>query len=165
MKRIDHKDITLLNILQKDARTKLRSLADSLSLTTSPTHDRILLLLRDGYISNFKAVINRQQFGYRYRAFVWVELAVDITAFESAIACFHEVELAYQLTGSAFMLLVHVKNEKAYSQFVVNRLRALVNDFKTYPVTREVKTFARLDHEDIKASSKRPDQFEFVNNS
>jgi Lrp/AsnC family transcriptional regulator, leucine-responsive regulatory protein len=73
MKRIDQKDITLLNILQKDARTKIRVLAKSLALTTSPTHDRILLLLRDGYIKNFKAVIDRTRFGYRYRAFVWAE--------------------------------------------------------------------------------------------
>jgi len=151
MKRIDQKDITLLNILQKDARTKLRSLADSLALTTSPTHDRVLLLLRDGYIKNFKAVIDPQKFGYRYRAFVWVELLVDA----EQLACFHEVELAYQLTGNTFMLLVNTKDAKAYSQFIVNHLRDMVTDFKTYPVSREVKTFARLDFEDIKTVSKR----------
>jgi len=127
-----------------------------LALTTSPVHDRILLLLRDGYIRNFKAVINRQHFGYHYRAFVRVETAVE--NFEAAVATFHEVELAYRLKDNAFMLLVNTCNEKAYSQFVVNRLRPLVSEFKTFPVGREIKTFARLDFDDIKACSKRPDQ-------
>jgi len=157
--RIDQKYITLINLLQKDARTKLQSLADALNLTTSPTHDRILMLLRDGYIKNFKAVIDRTRFGYRYRAFVWAELLVDT----EELACFHEVELAYQLSGNTFMLLVNTKDEKAYGQFIVNRLRNIATDFKTFPISHEVKTFARLDYEDIKACSNGPGQFELVN--
>lgn len=153
--RIDQKYITLINLLQKDARTKLQSLADTLNLTTSPTHDRILMLLRDGYIKNFKAVVDRQKFGYSFRALIKVELATDVTSFETAIACFHEVELAYQLTDNAFMLLINTKDAKAYSQFIVNHLDKIVADFKTYPISREVKTFARLDYEDIKTVSKR----------
>ncbi|MFD2871928.1 Lrp/AsnC family transcriptional regulator [Mucilaginibacter ximonensis] len=153
MKRIDQKDITLINILQKDARTKLRRLAATLRLTTSPVHDRILLLLKEGYIKNFKAVVNRRKFGYHYQAFVRVETVAE--NFDAVMAAYHEVELAYQLKDHSFLLLINTKDEKAYSRFVVERLRPLVNDFKTFPVNREIKTFARLDFEDIKACSNR----------
>lgn len=161
MKRIDQKDITLINILQKDARTKLNSLSDSLGLTKSPVHDRILMLLRDGFIRNFRAVVDRYRFGYRYRAFVRVETAAE--NFEFAVATFHEVELAYQLADQTFLLLVNTHDVKSYSQFVIQRLRPLVNTFTTLPIGREVKTFARLDFEDIKAGSNRP--VGLVNNS
>jgi hypothetical protein len=69
--------------------------------------------------------------------------------------------LAYQLTGNTFMLLVNTKDAKAYSQFITHHLRAIVADFKTFPIGREVKTFARLDYEDIKTVSKRLESVSF----
>jgi len=158
-KRIDQKDIDILNVLQANCRTKLRHLAAHAGLTKSPVYDRIVMLERDGYIRRYGAVINKDKFGLHYRAFVRVQLLPgSAQGFEAMAADFHEVECAYQLSDDSFLLLVAVQDVRAYSRFITGRLQetGLVSDHQTWILKKELKAFAHLPglgH--IKETSKR----------
>ena len=58
---LDNIDIEILKILQTDANTTTRELSQRLHLTTTPIHERIKRLEKDGYIQKYVAILNKQK--------------------------------------------------------------------------------------------------------
>ncbi|MDR6941368.1 Lrp/AsnC family transcriptional regulator [Mucilaginibacter pocheonensis] len=148
VKKLDETDLAILDILQANGRIKLQAVADQVGLTTSPVHDRMVRMERDGYIRRYGAVINKKMLGLDYRVILSVTLlgAEHADSFELQVTNFHEVELAYQLKDHRFLLFVTVKDEWAYAQFIIQKLRntGLVSDFQTHILKKEFKSFATL---------------------
>ena len=58
MKTIDEIDKKLLNILQINSRITIRELSEKLHLSTTPIHERIKKLEKNGYIKQYITLVD-----------------------------------------------------------------------------------------------------------
>uniref|UniRef100_UPI004047C79E Lrp/AsnC family transcriptional regulator n=1 Tax=Roseivirga sp. TaxID=1964215 RepID=UPI004047C79E len=71
---IDKIDRQILRLLQFDAKMTTKEIAAELGLTTTPIHERIKKLEREGYIKQYSIVIDRKKVGLGMMAFCSVSL-------------------------------------------------------------------------------------------
>ena len=71
MDKIDRK---ILRILQQDARTSLKQIANEVFLSSPATSARIEKLEKEGIITGYSANIDRQKLGYHITAFINLEM-------------------------------------------------------------------------------------------
>jgi DNA-binding Lrp family transcriptional regulator len=57
----DEKDLSILRILQKDAKLSIRDIAVRINLSPTPTHERIKRLEKLGVIKGYTAVVDRKK--------------------------------------------------------------------------------------------------------
>lgn len=69
---LDSIDTKILDILQKDGRTKRNSIAESVGLSLPSLSERLKKLEEKGIIEGYYAKINRKSFGYDQLAFITV---------------------------------------------------------------------------------------------
>ena len=69
---LDTIDIKILNILQKEARTKRNVIAESVGLSLPSLSERLNKLEERGIIEGYYARVNRKPFGYDLLAFITV---------------------------------------------------------------------------------------------
>jgi Lrp/AsnC family transcriptional regulator, leucine-responsive regulatory protein len=69
---MDEIDIKILNILQKNARTKRNELAEAVGLTTPSVSDRLAKLEEKGIIEGYYAHLKKESFGYDIMAYIHV---------------------------------------------------------------------------------------------
>src|SRR5574343_1114084 len=98
---MDATDKKILHALQRDARTTVAELADSVALSTSPCWRRIRLLEGDGVIAGYHAALSRERLGYGVLGFVHLGMdnhapAVS-AAFEREVQALPEVLSCYNL--------------------------------------------------------------------
>jgi len=72
MADIDEIDLTLIELLQKDARTPQAQLAATVGLAASSVNERIRKLGERGLIAGFHARISPEAMGYDLLAFLYV---------------------------------------------------------------------------------------------
>ena len=58
---VDEKDLSILRILQKDAKLSIRDIAARINLSPTPTHERIKRMEKLGIIKEYTPVIDRIQ--------------------------------------------------------------------------------------------------------
>ena len=58
---LDKIDSEILRMLQKDAQMTTRDISLKLHLTTTPVHERIKRLEKDGYIQKYVAILDKQK--------------------------------------------------------------------------------------------------------
>lgn len=71
MDKIDQK---LLELLQKNARYSLKSLAEAVFLSTPAVSARILKLEEEGFIKGYSAQVDLMRMGYHIKAFINLEM-------------------------------------------------------------------------------------------
>lgn len=71
---LDDLDIKVLNLLQKNARTKRNELAEAVGLSLPSVSERLHKLEEKGYIEGYYTKLNRKAFGYDILAFVFVTM-------------------------------------------------------------------------------------------
>ena len=143
---LDNIDIEILKILQTDANTTTRELSQRLHLTTTPIHERIKRLEKDGYIQKYVAILNKQKLKRGLIVFCNISLkqhtsdignqfVKDITSLEEVVEC-HNISGDYD-----FLLKVLVEDMPGYQKFVMNRLGSLENigSVKSIFVMGEIK--------------------------
>src|SRR6266849_11021430 len=72
MADIDETDLTLIDLLQKDARTPQAQLAVTVGLAPSSVNERIRKLGERGLIAGYHAKISPEVMGYDLLAFIYV---------------------------------------------------------------------------------------------
>jgi Lrp/AsnC family transcriptional regulator, leucine-responsive regulatory protein len=70
----DDLDIKILNMLQKNARTKRNEIAEKVGLSLPSVSERLNKLEEKGYIQGYFAKLNRKSFGYDILAYVFVTM-------------------------------------------------------------------------------------------
>ena len=128
----DETDISILEILQNDAKTTIKEIAKVLNLTNTPVYERIKRLEKHGYIQRYAAILNRHKLGKSFTVFCHISLKEHakeyIQKFEEEIIHIEEVNECYHVTGkSDYLIKVLVKNMEEYQQFVVEKLAKLEN--------------------------------------
>lgn len=143
---IDAIDIEILRLLQEDADITTRELSVKLHLTTTPIHERIKRLEKEGYIKRYVAVLDKQKLKRGLTVFCNISLTQHTSEigneFVTQIALVEEVVECHNISGDYdFLLKVLVEDMPAYQQFVMNKLGALkcIGSVKSIFVMGEIK--------------------------
>ncbi len=117
---IDEIDAKILKILQADGRTALSEIARRLDMGSATIHERVNTLEEEGYIQDYRAVLDAELLGLDNVAFIRVETeagrfseVAERLAEEGAIQEIHE------LTGETDLLLkVRVGDREDLTDFL-----------------------------------------------
>ena len=148
---LDRYDVAILGELQTDARLSNAELANRIGLSAAPTWRRVKWLEAQGYITGYRAEIDRRRIGLGVLAFVRLDAernnAAATQALEDAIRALPEVVSCHYISGSGtFELQVLATDLDAYSRWSMDTLFKLPNvkDLHTSFSLGEVKAGAEL---------------------
>ena len=148
---LDRYDVAILDALQRDARLSNAELATRIGLSAAPTWRRVKWLEAQGYITGYRAEIDRRKIGLGALAFVRVDAernnAEATHALEDAIRALPEVVSCHYISGAGtFELQVLTTDLDAYSRWAKDTLFKLPNvkDIHTSFSLGEVKAGAAL---------------------
>ena len=148
---LDRYDVAILRELQRDARLSNAELASRIGLSAAPTWRRVKWLEEQGYITGYRAEIDRRKVGLGVLAFVRVDAertnAEATRALEQAIRALPEVVACHYISGAGtFELHVVARDLDAFSRWSMSTLFKLpyVKDLHTSFSLGEVKAGAAL---------------------
>jgi DNA-binding Lrp family transcriptional regulator len=148
---LDRYDVAILGELQRDARLSNAELAQRIGLSAAPTWRRVRWLEEQGYITGYRAELNRRKLGLGVLAFVRVDAdrnnAEATQALEAAMRAMPEVVACHYISGAGtFELQVVATDLDAYSRWAMEVLFRLPNvkDVHTSFSLGEVKAGAEL---------------------
>ncbi len=149
--QLDKFDVAILAALQQDARLSNTELAARIGLSAAPTWRRVKWLEQQGYITGYRAEIDRRKIGLGVLAFVRVDAErnnADATrALEDTIRALPEVIACHYISGTGtFELQVLATDLDAFSRWTMQTLFKLPNvkDLHTAFSLGEVKAGAAL---------------------
>ena len=165
METLDKFDLAILSELQADARLTNAELASRVGLSAAPCWRRVRALEHNGFITGYRAEINRQKIGLGVLAFVRLDAernTGDATrVLEEAIRKLPEVITCHYISGTGtFELQVVAQDLDSFSRFALQSLINLPNvkDLHTSFSLGEVKASAALPLGHLKAPSTRSAQ-------
>ncbi|MBK1689938.1 AsnC family transcriptional regulator [Rubrivivax gelatinosus] len=148
---MDRHDVAILAALQHDARLSNAELATRIGLSPAPTWRRVRRLEQQGYITGYRAEIDRRRVGLGVLAFVRIDAernnAEATQALELALAALPEVVACHYISGAGtFELHVVATDLDAFSRWTMQTLFKLPNvkDLHTSFSLGEVKAGAVL---------------------
>jgi len=129
---LDRYDIAILIELQRDARLSNAELAARIGLSAAPTWRRVKWLEEQGYITGYRAEIDRRKVGLGVLAFVRVDAdrnnGASTRALEDALRQQPEVISCHYISGAGtFELQVMATDLDAFSRFSIDTLLNLPN--------------------------------------
>ncbi|MES2992997.1 MAG: Lrp/AsnC family transcriptional regulator [Pseudomonadota bacterium] len=148
---LDRYDLLILHELQRDARLSNTELAARVGLSAAPTWRRVKWLEEQGFITGYRAEIDRRKIGLGVLAFVRIDAdrnnAASTRELEEKIRRIPEVIACHYISGSGtFELQVMATDLDAFSKFSRDTLLHLphVKDLHTSFSLGEVKAGAAL---------------------
>jgi len=129
---LDEKDLSILRLLQQNARITVKEIADSVHLSTTPVHERIKRMEENGVIKQYATLVDHTKIKKSLMAICYVSLKEHNKKaglqFIEAINNMNEVIECYNISGEFdFMLKVVVEGMDAYYDFHVNKLSQVEN--------------------------------------
>ena len=156
---LDRFDIAILRELQADARLSNAELAARIGLSAAPTWRRMKWLEAQGFITGYRAEIDRRRIGLGVLAFVRIDAdrntAASTRELEDKIRRIPEVISCHYISGSGtFELEVMATDLDAFSKFAQGTLLNLphVKDLHTSFSLGEVKAGGALPLGHLRAS-------------
>ena len=132
---LDDLDIKILDLLQKNARTKRNEIAEKIGLSLPSVSERLHKLEEKGIIQGYFAKVNRKSFGYDILAYVFVtmESSKHYKSFINKIEKIPEVIECHSVLGEGSHLLkIIAKNSES--------LEKLLGDIQSWPGVISTKT-------------------------
>ena len=148
---LDSFDRAILRIVQRNAKTPQRTIAEAVNLSTAAVQRRIAAMERDGIIRNNVAVVEPDALGLGITAVVTVQMTDErIGTVDAAKALFRdtpEVQQCYYVTGgTSFMLIIIAPDMPSY-EAITRRLFAenpAIASYASYIALDRVKTGCAL---------------------
>src|SRR5690554_4821175 len=107
--KIDDLDLKILQILQSNARTTIKDIAQQVGMSSTPVFERVKKLEKNGYIQKYVALLDESKLGYTMVAFIQISLNQhnldEVNAFTERVIVFPEVMECYHTTGESDFLL------------------------------------------------------------
>ncbi len=130
--QLDSVDRGILKILETDAKTGAKTIAEKLGLTKTPVYERIKRLEKEGYIKGYVAILDTDKIERSITVFSFVSLDAQKGSFMDdfllRIQELEEITACYVVGGEFdFLLKVTVKNLDAYYDFAKSRIASLPN--------------------------------------
>ena len=129
---IDAKDLSILALLQQNARITVKEISDKIHLSTTPVHERIKRMENDGIIKQYVTLVDHSKVKRGLMVICYVSLKAHSknagTKFINAINEMNEIIECYSISGEFdFMLKVVEENMDSYYNFHVNKLSQIEN--------------------------------------
>ncbi|MDR6514853.1 Lrp/AsnC family transcriptional regulator [Chryseobacterium camelliae] len=147
----DNKDLSILRLLQKDAKLSVRDIAARINLSATPTHERIKRLERLGIIKEYTTVVDRKKVGKGMMVICMIALNAHnkktATRFIEEVTQFKEVVEFYNISGDFdFMLKILAPNMDEFHEFFVNKLSEIegIGQTKSIFVMNSIKESGRI---------------------
>lgn len=123
-------DKKLLKLLQTDSKQTTKELSLKLNLSVTAVYERIKKLEKEGIISNYVALVNRNKINKGFVVFCHLKLLQHtkefINQFEKEVVQLTEVLECFHVSGDYdYILKVCVKDMEEYREFMVTKLTTL----------------------------------------
>ncbi|MDP5002234.1 MAG: Lrp/AsnC family transcriptional regulator [Flavobacterium sp.] len=127
---MDAIDKKLLGLLQNDTKKTTKELSMVLNLSVTAVYERIKKLEREGVISKYVAILDRNKVEKAFVVFCHIKLIQHtkdfVTTFENEVVKLNEVLECFHVSGDYdYILKVCVKDMEEYREFMVTKLTAL----------------------------------------
>ena len=124
---LDKTDVAILKVLQQNAKTSIKEIAQSVHLSTTPVHERIKRLEQSGVIKQYATLLNHNMVNKGLMVICYVSLRQhdkkEGAKFIKSILAFNEVIECFSISGEFdFMLKVVAESMETYYDFHVNKL-------------------------------------------
>ena len=145
METLDSFDIAILQQLQADGRMTNAELAQRVGLSAAPCWRRVRELERNGFITGYRAVIDRHKIGLGVLAFVRLDAAQSsgpqVQKMEAAIRAVPDIVSCHYISGSGtFELQVVSPDLDSFSRFAREVLLHLPNVKTCTPAFRSARS-------------------------
>lgn len=136
---LDSKDLSILKLLQQNARITVKEISDKVHLSTTPVHERIKRMEDNGVIKQYATLVDPSKVKKGLMVICYVSLKQHSkNAGDKFIKTIHELNEViecYNISGEFdFMLKVVAENMDAYYDFHVNKLSQVENMGKVQSV-------------------------------
>lgn len=126
----DKTDRKLLSLLQDDCKKTTKQYANSLNLSITAVYERIRRLEREGIITNYVALVDKEKVSRNFTVLCHVRLVQhtkdNVLRFERQVQQLNEVSECNHISGDYdYILTINVENMEAYREFMVHKLTAI----------------------------------------
>jgi Lrp/AsnC family transcriptional regulator, leucine-responsive regulatory protein len=142
----DETDLKILRLLQQNNQQTIKEIAETISLSITPVHDRIKKLEREGIIEKYVAILNRKKLGQGLTVYCNVTLDKqrheNFEDFNQAIDLMPEVTECCVVSGTFdYLLKIVAADVESYHKFYQERLATLrsISHISSLFVMSEVK--------------------------
>jgi len=143
---LDKIDVSILNLLQENAKITTKTLSDRLHLSTTAIYERIKKMEKSEIIQKYVAIVNPVKVNKNFVVLCQVKLIQHnhklIEKFENEVLKFTEVLECFNISGDYdYQLKIVVENMEAYRKFLNKKLTTLDYIGSTYStfIISEVK--------------------------
>ncbi|MGQ7247122.1 Lrp/AsnC family transcriptional regulator [Halomonas sp. V046] len=152
---MDRYDRHILSLLQRDASLPLKTLAETVNLSSTPCWKRVKRLSEQGIITGRVALLDPDKLGLGLSVFVQIKTQRHDNAwlehFATTVTAFDEVMEFYRMSGEwDYLLRVVVRDIGAYDAFykrLINSIEGLSNISSSFAMERIKATTALPLHE------------------
>jgi DNA-binding Lrp family transcriptional regulator len=129
---LDNKDLSILRLLQDNARISVKEIAEKIYLSTTPVHERIKRMEESGVIKQYATLLDYSKVKKGLMVICYVSLKQHSKnagdKFIKTINQLEEIIECYNISGEFdFMLKVVTEDMNAYYDFHVNKLSSVEN--------------------------------------
>jgi len=129
---LDQMDLSILKLLQENARITVKEISENVHLSTTPVHERIKRMEESGVIKQYATLVDHSKVKKGLMVICYVSLRQHSKEagdkFIRAILELNEVIECYNISGEFdFMLKVVSEDMNAYYDFHVNKLSQIEN--------------------------------------
>jgi DNA-binding Lrp family transcriptional regulator len=129
---LDAKDLSILHLLQKNARITVKEISAKIHLSTTPVHERIKRMEASGVIKQYATLVDHTKVNKGLMVICYVSLKEHSknagNKFIKTIHDLNEVIECYNISGEFdFMLKVVCEDMNTYYDFHVNKLSQIEN--------------------------------------
>ena len=135
-----------MDLLAKDGRASVTSIADRVGLSKTPCQVRIKRLEADGYILGYQAILDQEKLNRSHVAFVEVKLTSTtgkaLNAFNDAAVKIPAIEQCHMIAGGFdYLLKIRTRDIEDYRQVLAEQISTLphVAQTSTYVSMQVVK--------------------------
>jgi len=126
----DITDRKLLYFLQEDSTRTTKELSVKLNLSVTAVYERVKKLEREGIVSKYVALVDRNKVNKGFVVFCHLKLIQHtkeyLTKFEQQVVKLDEVLECYHVSGDYdYILKIYVANMEEYREFMVTKLTTL----------------------------------------
>lgn len=142
---LDETDLKILHRLQSDARISNSALSEQVNLSETPCWRRWKRLEEDGYVQQYRTVLDRKKMGFDIVVFTQVSFAshdIELTnRFEQIVSEFEWVQMCHCITGNVDYLLQLVARDMDEFSERITLLRRIpgVTAVQSHISVKEVK--------------------------
>lgn len=129
---LDKTDLSILRIIQHDARKTIKEIAGELNLSTTPIFERLKKLEKTGFILKNVAILDAKKLDLKLTAFIRISVSDHskeaIQSFVKQIIHYPEVLECHHTTGDAdFLVKVVLADIEEYNDFLLNKMAGVSN--------------------------------------